>query len=126
MGHHPFILKVRATKETIETLRNGLSSSHNDASQSLQQQADELLALLRRTSQSLGVTFQAKRELSELLATSEPDVTAVYAALEKTVGAPDIECVRFYARSLDRFQQDRDIIRIVRSGLEEFARNPMF
>ncbi len=88
----------------------------------LQNEFDRMLSILKETALGHIQLNETKRELQIKLAEKGLHEKDVYHLLQKTVTRPDQQCIEIYAEILDRFEENVNMIRVVRNGLSAFAK----
>ena len=85
---------------------------------------EKMTVALERTAFRLANFHTAKRTLRDTLSKPNPSVNEIYLLLEKTIKYPDVECLQLYSKALELFESNFDIVRLIRNGIMQFARNP--
>lgn len=118
------LVKISKDKRQLESERKDLANDFDNVRKELNEEFDKMKRSLKMIAFGLGSNQKAKNDLKILLDEKHPDVTKVFLCLEKTVKYPDLECLSLYAKSLNRFYNNIDIIRVIRNGILQFSRNP--
>ena len=80
--------------------------------------------MLKITALGLGTINNAKAKLRDLLSDESAPFDDVYRQVQKTIISPDEECLRLYAKVLLKYENKIDMIRLIRNGILQYARNP--
>jgi hypothetical protein len=118
------VVKAMKEKEELLEIRKKTRSDAKLIRRQLKSDYDSMVEALKITSFNLTTLIKAKRDLANALAASPVSKKVVYSALQKTVAYPDVECLRLYSKALVKFENDLDIVRLIRNGLLHYARNP--
>lgn len=113
-----FILRVSKERKQLADDRRKREKDYKAFQQKLKRDYKRMLEALKRVAFGLASVARAKAKLRKLLSDeTTPDRDAVYKAIQATVRYPDSECLRLYGKALLLFENDVDIVRIVRSAL---------
>jgi hypothetical protein len=118
------VIKANKERKEIEGIRLTINQEIEHARNDLKNDYKKMTEGLKLTSSKIIQIRQAKRKLRDLLSQTQPSSKEVYLLIQKTVTYPDAECLVLYAKAMDLFETNVDIIRIIRNALLEFSRNP--
>jgi hypothetical protein len=118
------VTKVYRERKKLEDIRGSFEKEKEKSLDSLKSEYDKMTQALERTAFRLASFHVSKRDLRNLLSTQTPSPKDSYMLIEKTIKYPDVECLELYAHALKLFENDINIIRLVRNGLIQFSRSP--
>jgi len=126
MGGLGFLIVRRIDNKVnnLETMKKSFEKEQEELRNQLQDDCKKHLNVLELTALGLGTINRAKTNLRNLLASDAAAFPDVYKEVQKTIISPDEECLRLYAQVLQKYEDKIDMIRLIRNGLLEYARNP--
>ena len=119
------VLKALRERKELELLRSSFDQEQKRLQEQLQKDYKQMTEALQRTVFGSMKLHRTKELLREALSMEKPSEREVYRLLQQTVSYPDTECLRLYAKALVKFETSVDIVRGVRNGILQFARNPV-
>jgi hypothetical protein len=121
-----FTLLKSISKETesLKSIKKSVEEEHTLLIKKLNADCVSHVQTLKLTAMGLVGVYSGKENLRNLLADDKSVVDDVYKELQKTIKYPDEECIRLYAKVLTVYEGNIDIVRLVRNGLLQYARNP--
>jgi hypothetical protein len=116
------VLKVDRERKKLERAKNELIEKQQGILKELESEHKSMLISLKKTAYRLKDFSIVKGNLEILLSEASPDSKKAYELIQKTVLYPDKECLHLYAKALNKFEKDINIIRIVRNGIISYVR----
>ena len=118
------VYKIKKENEALSIVKQSIEKEHEDLIEKLNKDCEKHISTLKLTALGLVTVHSGKNNLKNLLSEKDPSFDSIYMEVQKTIQYPDEECIRIYGKILTIYEDEIDMIRLVRNGLLQYSSLP--